>query len=100
MEFLTEVQLLFEEKRRNAKLLFGNPLSGEDLCFSEGSSRKNVYFKPDSLFALELWAANAYGTMLWTVYIVRAVWPGEGRTGSHTLPLEPRSCCRLGGRGG
>jgi len=77
MNFLTEVQLLFEEKSRNAKLLFGTPVRREDLHFSAGVSKRNVYFKPDSLFALELWVANDYGTVFWMLYIIRSVWPGE-----------------------
>jgi hypothetical protein len=77
MEFLTKAKLLFEKKQSNVKLLFGVPAISEDLRFSEGSSRKNVYFKPGSLFALELWSANDYGTQIWMVYVLRAVWPGE-----------------------
>lgn len=77
MEFLTKAKLLFENKRSNVKLLFGNPAISKDLRFSEGSSRKNVYFKPGSLFALELWSANDYGAVIWMVYVLRAVWPGE-----------------------
>lgn len=77
MDSLTEVQLLFEEKSRNAKLLFGTPFNSEDICFSAGVSRRNVYFKPGNLFALELWAANGYGTAFWMIYILRSVWSGE-----------------------
>lgn len=77
MDFLSEVQLQFEEKSLNAKLLFGTPVRSEDVYFSAEASKRKVYFKPDSLFALELWAANDYGTVLWMIYILRSVWPGE-----------------------
>lgn len=97
MEFLTKVKLLFEEKRRNVKLLFGVPAAAEDLRFLEGSSRKNVYFRPDSLFALELWSANDYGTVIWMVYVLRAVWPGEA---ANKVPqIEPGAEILLHARG-
>lgn len=97
MEFLTKTKLLFEEKRRNVKLLFGVPSVVEDLRFSEWSSSKNVYFKPDSLFALELWSANDYGTVIWMVYVVRAVWPGEA---ANRVPqVEPGAEILLYARG-
>jgi len=97
MEFLTKTKLLFEEKRRNVKLLFGVPAASEDLRFSEGSSRKNVYFKPDSLFALELWSANDHGTVIWKVYVLRAVWPGE--TANRVPQVEPGAEILLHARG-
>ncbi|HOI79577.1 MAG TPA: DUF2840 domain-containing protein [Petrimonas sp.] len=97
MEFLTKTKLLFEEKRRNVKLLFGVPVASEDLRFSEGYSRKNVYFKPDSLFALELWIANDHGTVIWMVYVLRAVWPGE--TANRVPQVEPGAQILLHARG-
>jgi len=97
MDFLTKTKLLFEEKRRNVKLLFGVPVASEDLRFSEGYSRKNVYFKPDSLFALELWIANDHGTVIWMVYVLRAVWPGE--TANRVPQVEPGAQILLHARG-
>lgn len=97
MDFLTKVFLQYEENKQTAKLLFGTPTASEDLGFSEKTSRKFVYFKPDSLFALELWSANDYGTVVWLIYILRAVWPGE--TANKVPRVEPGAEILLHARG-
>lgn len=97
MDFLTKVNLLYVEKRKTVKLLFGDPVDSEDHGFTSGSSKRTVYFKPGSIFGLELWAANDYGTAFWMVYILRAVWPGEQ---ANRLPqVEPGAEILLSARG-
>ncbi|NVN91825.1 MAG: DUF2840 domain-containing protein [Desulfuromonadales bacterium] len=97
MEYLTKIHLHFDEKKRNSKLLFGTPAVTENISFTERSSRKNVFFKPDNLLALELWVANDHGTLLWMIYIVRTVWPGEK---AHKVPfVEPGAEILLHARG-
>ncbi|MDD2462822.1 MAG: DUF2840 domain-containing protein [Desulfobulbus sp.] len=97
MDFLTKAKLEFVETKRTVKLLFGAPVETEDLGFSAQSSKRTVYFKPGSQFALELWAANDYGTAFWMVYVLRAVWPGEP---AHRVPqVEPGAEILLSARG-
>lgn len=97
MDFLTKANLLYVEKEKTVKLLFGDPVAAEDQGFAPGSSKRTVYFKPGSIFGLELWAANDYGTAFWMVYILRAVWPGEK---ANRLPLvEPGAEILLSARG-
>lgn len=77
MGYLTRVNILYEENRRTARILFGDPVGHQDLRFSKTASTRDVYFRPGSIFALELWRANNYGTATWQVYVLRSVWPGE-----------------------
>lgn len=77
MKKTTRTTLQFEDGKRNFRLLFGDPVKIETVSFQLGVTTQHAYFRPDSIFALDLWERNEYGTKEWRIYIVRAVWPGE-----------------------
>ena len=77
MGHLTKVILKFEENKLRFQLLFGTPVATKEIHFTFGLSEKHVFFRPGSLFALEVWEANDYGTVNWKIYILRTVTPGE-----------------------
>ena len=80
MNHLTKVHIFFEEKKNTSKLVFGDPDASENIHYAERKSSREIYFKPNSIFALELWTANEHGTTEWRIYILRSVWPGEKAT--------------------
>jgi len=77
MDHLTKVHIFFEEKKHTAKLVFGDPDASENIHYAEQKSSRDIFFKPNKIFALELWTANEYGTREWRTYVLRSVWPGE-----------------------
>ncbi|HQU17106.1 MAG TPA: DUF2840 domain-containing protein [Gammaproteobacteria bacterium] len=74
---ITTVLLDFREGRRNHRLLFGNPSTSTTGQWAHGITVRCARFLPGSVFGVELWARNAYGTSAWHVYVLRALWPGE-----------------------
>jgi hypothetical protein len=74
---LTLLILKYEKDRRRHDLLFGDPVSFREEC---GSVERHAFFAPGQLFGIEVWEANDYGTISWTIYVLRAVAPGETAT--------------------
>lgn len=74
----TIVEELYIEGQRNYRLLFGKPLRTVTKQFEYGKiTRKWHYFIPASVFALDLWDQNEYGTSQWKVFVLEAALPGE-----------------------
>ena len=71
---LTRLILKYEKNRRRHELLFGDPVSFREEC---GLVERHAYFAPEQVFGIEVWEADDYGTIFWTLYILRAVAPGE-----------------------
>lgn len=93
-QHLTRVTLKHEEYRHRHELVFGEPVSYQDVC---GDMERYAFFAPDQLFGLEVWEANDYGTVLWILYIMRAVHPGEN--GTPTPQVSPGAEILLAVRG-
>ena len=70
---LTEVDLIWFEKRIEHWIRFGRPVAEQIL----DRRRRSLSFAPDSLFAYVRWASNDYGTAVSRIDIVRAVAPGD-----------------------
>lgn len=70
---LTQVELAFEPERINVRLRFGRPVRDRAI----DRRRRVALFAPYSVFALLRWEANAYGTTLSQLTILRTVAPGE-----------------------
>lgn len=60
------------EKRR-VMLFFGTPVTLKKVDEKEGGTRTEAFFRPGSVFALEIWEANEWGTIKWHLYVLRAV---------------------------
>jgi hypothetical protein len=73
MRDVTEVELLWLEKRIENRIRFGRVVGQKIL----DRSRRIVSFAPGSTFAFVRWAANDYGTVVSRIDILRAVGPGE-----------------------
>ena len=73
MNDLTEVELVWLEKRIENRIRFGR-IAGRKII---DRTRRVVSFAPGSIFAFVRWASNDYGTVLSRIDIVRAVAPGE-----------------------
>ena len=70
---LTRVELTWIEKKIEHWIRFGHPADKYLL----DRHRRVVTFAPGSLFAFVRWAANAYGTLVSRIDIVRSIAPGE-----------------------
>lgn len=70
---LTRVLLTFIPERVNVWLRFGNPVRERFI----DRYRRQADFTPDQLLCLIHWRANAYGTTLWRLQVLRTVGPGE-----------------------
>ena len=80
---LTEVVLIYEQGRIEQWIRFGTPVSEQRI----DARRRVLRFAPGSVFAVNRWAANDYGTVLSRFEILRALQPGEA---CQTLPyLRP-----------
>lgn len=93
----TRAITIFEEGKRNFRLLFGVPLKVDTIELQHGTTKQHAYFKPGAVFALDLWDRNDYGTKEWRVYVLRAVWPGE--VASRVPQVEPGAEVLLFGKG-
>ncbi len=75
---LTEVETLYVEGLINFRLLFGHPVSTVERDFVYGEkTRRSLYFEAGSIFGLDLWQRNEYGTCAWAVYVLQAPAKGE-----------------------
>ncbi len=79
--YLTTVQTIFHEGRKNYRVLFGTPHRCETQVCIEGLTRKVYQFAPSARFALDLWACNRYGTIEWRCYVCEAI--GAGNASRH-----------------
>ena len=76
-EYLTAVSLHFLEGERNYRLLFGNPVKITTKGQRYGETQETAFFRPGSIFAVDLWDRNKYGTRRWRVLILKAGNVGE-----------------------
>lgn len=67
-ESLTLVRLTWRKRRRNHRLVFGQPLRHVRLDWQ----RSAAVFAPGGCFAYERWSATKYGTSSWRLAILRA----------------------------
>jgi Protein of unknown function (DUF2840) len=77
---LTEVELVWIEKRMEHRLRFGKQVSEHSI----DKQRRVVSFAPGRVFALVRWQSNAFRTVFSSMDIVRAIGPGEAYK---TLPF-------------
>lgn len=84
----TRVALVFVEGEVNVWLRFGVPRAALTL----DASRRIAEFAPGDLFCRVVWLANAYGTVRWSLEVLRAPQPAERITrlpgiapGAHVL---------------
>jgi hypothetical protein len=73
MSVLTDVELVWIEKRIENRIRFGKVVHQRNL----DRSRRIVSFASGSIFAFVRWASNDYGTVVSRIDILRAVEAGE-----------------------
>ena len=73
MSDLTEVELLWLEKRIENRIRFGRAVEEKIL----DRRRRLLSFAPGSIFAFVRWTSNDFGTVISRMDILRAVAPGE-----------------------
>lgn len=73
MSVLTDVELVWIEKRIETRIRFGHVAHQRNL----DRSRRVVSFASGSIFAFVRWASNDYGTIVSRIDILRAVEAGE-----------------------
>lgn len=72
----TEVELWWEEERRERWIRFGHPVDDRII----DAKRRILSFPPGSVFAFVRWQANDFGTILSRIDILRALEPHEAVT--------------------
>lgn len=70
---LTIVYLVWRKRRRNYRILFGNPERFVRLDWQ----RSLAAFKPGQIFGYERWQANKFGTQHWSIHVLEAGQPGD-----------------------
>ena len=73
MSNLTEVELLWLEKRIENRIRFGRAVEEKIL----DRRRRLLSFAPGSIFAFVRWTSNDFGTAISRIDILRAVAPGQ-----------------------
>ena len=73
MSDLTEVELLWLEKRIENRIRFGRAVEEKIL----DRRRRLLSFAPGSIFAFVRWTSNDFGTVISRIDILRAVAPGQ-----------------------
>jgi hypothetical protein len=73
MNDLTEVELLWLEKRIENRIRFGRAVEEKIL----DRRRRLLSFAPGSIFAFVRWTSNDFGTVISRMDILRAVAPGQ-----------------------
>ncbi|CEF48549.1 unnamed protein product [uncultured bacterium] len=73
MSDLTEVELLWLEKRIENRIRFGRAVEEKIL----DRRRRLLSFAPGSIFAFVRWTSNDFGTVISRMDILRAVAPGQ-----------------------
>lgn len=64
----TLVMLAWRKRRRNHRLLFGEPQRRIRLDWQ----RSIAAFQPGDIFGYERWEANKFGTQHWSIYVAQA----------------------------
>lgn len=77
MKHLTAVRTTFLEGELNRRIVAGTPAHTETHIAVHGRTERTEYFPPGSLFVLDYWARNEYGTRDWRVIAARTIAPGE-----------------------
>jgi hypothetical protein len=93
MSNLTEVEIVWLEKRIENRIRFGHPI--EDKVVDR--SRRILSFEPGSIFGFVRWASNDFGTVLSRIDILRAVAPGRGYSTVPYVTPGGESLLRLSG---
>jgi hypothetical protein len=93
MSNLTEVEIVWLEKRIENRIRFGHPI--EDKIVDRNT--RILSFEPDSIFAFVRWASNDFGTVLSRIDILRAVEPGQSYSTVHYVTPGGESLLRLSG---
>ncbi len=75
--YLTTIATSFRKHEHNYRVLFGDPDASEVLNKTHGVTDGMLHFRPGSLFGLDLWDCNKYGTTRWRVIVARTIGPGE-----------------------
>ena len=70
---LTIAYLAWRKRRRNHRILFGDPVRWIRLDWQ----RSIAAFEPGQIFGYERWEANKYGTQHWSIYVIQAGEVGE-----------------------
>lgn len=73
MSDLTEVEVLWLEKRIENRIRFGRVVKERNL----DRRRRVLSFAPGSIFAFVRWTSNDFGTIISRIDILRAVAPGQ-----------------------
>ncbi|QOZ70709.1 DUF2840 domain-containing protein [Bradyrhizobium arachidis] len=73
MSDLTEVEVLWLEKRIENRIRFGRIVKERKL----DRNRRVLSFAPGSIFAFVRWTSNDFGTIISRIDILRAVAPGQ-----------------------
>ncbi len=73
MSGLTQVELVWDEGRKERWIRFGRPVRERAL----DRRRRILAFAPGAVFALIRWQGNAFGTTASRIDILRALGPGE-----------------------
>lgn len=66
---LTLVLLAWRKRRRNYRLLFGEP----ERIIRLDWQRRLAAFAPGSIFGYERWDGNKFGTQSWVIFVAQAV---------------------------
>lgn len=80
----TQVITLYDERRGNLRLLFGDPVETRKLEERKGYTKTLNIFEEGQLFALDCWLKNDYGTRSWRVLVCKCARAGER---VYTVPL-------------
>lgn len=70
---LTTVAVSWRKKRRNHRILFGQP----ERMIRLDWRRRLAVFETGAIFGYERWRANAYGTIDWQIYVLKCGRPGS-----------------------
>jgi hypothetical protein len=95
---LTKVRTEHIEGVRNFRLLFGSPIYTKSVnSQSDAVIITDHFFEPASIFGLDLWEQNAYGTRAWAFYVVQAIAPDQRAQG--IIQVSPGGRILLKARG-
>ena len=74
----TSVTVQQIEGHSNFRIIFGDAHKKTPINSQNESTPQHLwFFKPGSIFCLDLFKKNQYGTTEWAVYVLQAAFPGE-----------------------
>ncbi|MDA8093988.1 MAG: DUF2840 domain-containing protein [Betaproteobacteria bacterium] len=76
-QYLTSVELRYVEGACNYRLIWGLPVRTIKHTHHFGEGHESALFSPGSIFALDLWDRNEYGTIRWRIFILQAGTVGD-----------------------